>query len=221
MLKAVPSEEVYRKMLHLLVILLPLGVFYGPTILDLNREKLAIFAGVLLGVSIFFESLRFKNTAFGDWFYTSFGSMLRNEERSSVTGATYVAGATFLCAWISILSESFAASSCLALTLFILGDAVAALVGKLIGRIYVGKKTLEGAVACFLSCLLLGYFVFPLLPEFLKKMGGEISFLQAVIIAFSIAILEMFPIKIGRLRLNDNLYVPVLVTLIAYYIIKY
>ena len=130
-------------------------------------------------------------------------------------------GGAFLCAWISILSESFAASSCLALTLFILGDAVAALVGKLIGRIYVGKKTLEGAVACFLSCLLLGYFVFPLLPEFLKKMGGEISFLQAVIIAFSIAILEMFPIKIGRLRLNDNLYVPVLVTLIAYYIIKY
>ena len=149
---------------------------------------------------------------------SSTGSMLRVEERSRLTGATYMAGATFLCALTSTLNEKFAACSCLSLTLFILGDAVAALIGKSMGRIRVGEKTLEGTIACFLLCLCLGYLIFPYLPGFLEKWGGAISLTQATIVGISIALLELFPIKIKQWQLNDNLYVPVLVAYIAYLI---
>lgn len=214
-LRAVPRQEVNRKLLHGLVIILPLSVFYGPYLFGLERDSLAFIAFLLFLVSSLVELLRLGNHSFGKWFYATFGSMLRDEERKSLTGATYVAGATFLCAWLSTISEEFAACACLSLTLFILGDAAAALIGKSIGRIFIGKKTMEGAIGCFILCILLAYWAFPMLPLFLLKWGGEISFFQASIVGLSIALLELFPAKLGRFKLNDNLYVPVVVTYIS------
>jgi len=214
-LRAVPRQGVNRKLLHGLVIILPLSVFYGPYLLGLERDSLAFITFLLFVVSSLVELLRLGNHSFGKWFYSAFGSMLRDEERKSLTGATYVAGATFLCAWMSTISEEFAACACLSLTLFILGDAAAALIGKSIGRIFIGKKTMEGAIGCFILCILLAYWAFPMLPLFLLKWGGEISFFQASIVGLSIALLELFPAKLGRFKLNDNLYVPVVVTYIS------
>ena len=216
MFRKVAPEEVNRKLLHGLVIILPLGVFYVPVLFEFDRNAIAVLVFSLLLISIFFEVLRQRSVCFGEWFYATFGSMLRAEEKKHLTGATYVAAATFFCAWMSTISETMAACSCLALTLFILGDAVAALAGKSIGRIRIGKKTLEGAIGCFLLCLVLAYWVFPKLPRFLDAWGGELSLLHAIVIASSVAVLELFPVKLGHLKLNDNLYVPVLVTIIAY-----
>jgi dolichol kinase len=214
-LRAVPRQEVNRKLLHGLVIILPLSVFYGPYLFGLERDSLAFIAFLLFLVSSLVELLRLGNHSFGKWFYSAFGSMLRDEERKSLTGATYVAGATFLCAWLSTISEEFAACACLSLTLFILGDAAAALIGKSIGSIFIGKKTVEGAIGCFVLCIFLAYWAFPMLPLFLLTWGGEISFFQAFIVGLSIALLELFPAKLGRFKLNDNLYVPVVVTYIS------
>jgi dolichol kinase len=214
-LRAVPRQEVNRKLLHGLVIILPLSVFYGPYLFGLERDSLAFIAFLLFLVSSLVELLRLGNHSFGKWFYSAFGSMLRDEERKSLTGATYVAGATFLCAWLSTISEEFAACACLSLTLFILGDAAAALIGKSIGSIFIGKKTVEGAIGCFVLCIFLAYWAFPMLPLFLLTWGGEISFFQASIVGLSIALLELFPAKLGRFKLNDNLYVPVVVTYIS------
>lgn len=218
MFRSVPREEVYRKLLHGLIIIFPLAIFYGPTFSNLERSLISAITFVVLLFSIFVEVLRLINFDFGKWFFFTFGSMLRVEERSRLTGATYMAGATFLCALTSTLNEKFAACSCLSLTLFILGDAVAAIIGKSMGRIRVGEKTLEGTIACFLLCLCLGYLIFPYLPGFLEKWGGAISLTQATIVGISIALLELFPIKIKQWQLNDNLYVPVLVAYIAYLI---
>jgi len=214
-LRAVPKHEIHRKLLHGLVIILPLSVFYGPYLFGLERNFLVSITFFLFMASLLVELLRLGNDSFGQWFYSTFGSMLRDEERQSLTGATYVAGATFICAWLSTISEEFAACACLSLTLFILGDAAAALIGKSIGRIFVGKKTVEGAVGCFVLCSFLAYWAFPMLPLFLLKWGGEISFFQASIIGLSIALLELFPAKLGRFKLNDNLYVPVVVTYLS------
>ena len=51
---------------------------------------------------------------------------------------------------------------------------------------------------------------------FLNAWGGELTWEQAIVIASSVAVLELFPVKLGHLKLNDNLYVPILVTIIAY-----
>ena len=216
MLRRVPSEEIYRKLLHGLVVILPVSIFYLPALIGWNRILILQVSAVLLLISVSIEVLRLRSISFGNWFYLTFGSMLREEEKKHFSGATYVVGAIFLCAWLSTVNEAFAAAAFLGLTLFILGDAVAALAGKSVGRIRVGQKTLEGAIACFLLCFGLGYFIFPYLPQFTDNWGGGVSLVQASLIAFSVAVLELFPIKIGRLKINDNLYVPVFVSIIAF-----
>jgi dolichol kinase len=218
MLESVPREEVNRKILHIFVVILPLSVFYGPTISGISPVSIIWITVVLLVLSIAVEILRVRNAIFGKYFCRYLGSMLRDEEKTRFTGATYVLAATFLCAFFSNISEGLAACSCIALILFILGDAIAALVGKSFGRIRIGQKTLEGAIACFVLSSQLAYWLFPQLPGFLEKWGGVVTLLQALSLGFSVALLELFPIKFGKMMLNDNLYVPVLVTFIAFFL---
>jgi dolichol kinase len=215
MFRPIPSEEVYRKLLHVLVVVLPLGIFYIPIYYSFSRSDVAWSTLVILLLSIAIELFRFRSPAFGNWYFSSFGSMLREEEKSQLTGATYVAAGTFLCACLSLVSESFSAYAFLSLTLFILGDAAAALVGKSMGRVKVGKKTMEGAVGCFLLCLSLAYWIFPYLPKFTEVLGKPFSLVQLILISVTVSLLELFPIRVKQFTLNDNLYVPVLATCAA------
>ena len=66
--------------------------------------------------------------------------MMRKQEETQLTGATYIIAGSLVCSWISLWSEYFAASAFLSLTLFILGDAAAALCGKAFGKIKVGRR---------------------------------------------------------------------------------
>lgn len=207
-------EEINRKLLHGLGVVLPAGIFYGPDLLNVERPMVTFIIGGLFAVSLLIEALRLRNPAFGGLFNKCFGSMLRADEASTLTGATYVLGGSFLCSLIALQGAAAAAAAFLALALFILGDAAAALVGKAIGRIRIGDKTLEGALGCFALCAFLSCFVFPRLPEFLV-VWGELSLLHALLLSALVAILELFPIRLGRLTLNDNLYVPVVVTFAA------
>ena len=218
MFRPVPREEVYRKLLHVLVVLLPVGVFYGPAIFFTDRQTILFYTLFILLLSVGIEIARFRHSAFAKWYFDTFGSMLREEEKNKLTGATYVAVATFFCAWLSLIDERMAASACMGLILFILGDAAAALVGKSMGRIRIGDKTLEGALGCFLICLGLSFFAIPQLPDFVTKWGGTVELWQAIVISVLVAFLELFPVKLEKIKLNDNLYVPVLVTLGAYLI---
>jgi len=218
MFRPVPREEVYRKLLHVLVVLLPVGVFYGPAIFFTDRQTILFYTLFILLLSVGIEIARFRHSAFAKWYFDTFGSMLREEEKNKLTGATYVAAATFFCAWLSLIDERMAASACMGLILFILGDAAAALVGKSMGRIRIGDKTLEGALGCFLICLGLSFFAIPQLPDFVTKWGGTVELWQAIVISVLVAFLELFPVKLEKIKLNDNLYVPVLVTLGAYLI---
>ena len=216
--KLVPREEVNRKILHLYVVILPLFVFYGPTISGISPVSIIWITLVLLFLSIAVEILRVRNVVFGKYFCRYLGTMLRDEEKTRFTGATYVLASTFLCAFFSSISDGLAACSCIALIIFILGDAIAALAGKSIGRIRIGQKTLEGAIACFVLSSLLAYWLFPQLPGFSEKWGGAVTILQALSLGFFVALLELFPIKFGKMILNDNLYVPVILTFIAFFI---
>jgi len=218
MFRPVPREEVYRKLLHVLVVLLPVGVFYGPAIFFTDRQTILFYTLFILLLSVGIEIARFRHSAFAKWYFDTFGSMLREEEKNKLTGATYVAAATFFCAWLSLIDERMAASACMGLILFILGDAAAALVGKSMGRIRIGDKTLEGALGCFLICLGLSFFAIPQLPDFVTKWGGTVELWQAIVISVLVAFLELFPVKLEKIKLNDNLYVPVLVTLGTYLI---
>ena len=65
------------------------------------------------------------------------------------------------------------------------------------------------------SSLLLLTLLFPYLPNFLSKWGGEFTWMHMVLFPLGISLLELFPIKLGRLTLNDNLYVPAAISLLV------
>jgi dolichol kinase len=117
-------------------------------------------------------------------------------------------GAAALC---SILFFSATYVSCMALSLFMIGDAAAALVGISMGRIKIGKKSLEGSLACFLSCIVLSYGLFPFLPGLLDRWGGTLLLPVVLVTAAMVTIFELVPLRIARnIVINDNLAVPVI-----------
>lgn len=208
------KEEVNRKLLHILAVGFPAFIFYGPKQLGLSKmEVVWVMLGVFL-ISLTIDLSRLYSTSFRSWFFKWFGSMMRKQEATQLTGATYIIAGSLICSCISLASQPFAASAFLSLTLFILGDAVAALCGKAFGKIKVGEKTLEGAIGCFVLCLVLTC-VFPQLPSFLELWGRDFSWMHIIFFPLGIALLELFPIKFGRIILNDNLYVPAIVSLLV------
>ncbi|MBG30941.1 MAG: hypothetical protein CMI31_13220 [Opitutae bacterium] len=88
------------------------------------------------------------------------------------------------------------------------------MVGKAIGRIKIGDKTLEGTLGCFSLCFLLAWLVFPALPDF-TLLWGPMTIVDAFLLSALVAVLELYPIRFGKVVLNDNLYVPVVVTFAA------
>jgi dolichol kinase len=212
------KEEVNRKLLHGVAVVLPVGIFYIPLLADYTRPQVAWLVFSLFLFSLLIDLLRLKVKHLNKIFSQYLGSMMRSSESTQLTGATYVIAGSLICSGLSLYSESFAASAFIGLTLFILGDAAAAIVGKGIGRVKIGEKTLEGALGCFIFCFLLSYFVFPMIPQFLDNWGKGLALQTSVMVSGSVALLELFPVRFGKFSVNDNLYVPGLVSLFAWFI---
>lgn len=201
------SQEICRKLLHLFALLMPIGIFYAPALHFPGIVVPGTLAFLFFG-SIIVEFLRFRNPFIQNLFLKLFGSMLRKEEDFKITGSTWIIGAGFLCSLFFTHSEYI---SFIVLTLFVLGDAAAALVGISLGRIKIGKKSLEGSLACFCTCLLLFYAVLPFIPGVLNTWGGKPPIIISFVTAFIITIFELVPLKItSKIVINDNLAVPVI-----------
>lgn len=202
-----PKEEIARKLLHLFALAMPAGIYYIPKLSGVWYIPTLIL-GVLFFGSVIVEKLRQKNQLVQDLFYKVAGSMLRKEEKHSTTGSTWVIGAAFIC---SIIFRKEPEISCIVLTLFILGDAVAALVGMSMGRIKIGKKSLEGSLACFTLSMILIMALFPVVPGVLEPYGGKIPLVAALVTSFTITIFELIPLRISpKIIINDNLAVPII-----------
>ncbi|MDR0330252.1 MAG: hypothetical protein LBH93_00890 [Chitinispirillales bacterium] len=204
---ALRKEEITRKLLHLFALLMPAGIFYLPRYGVPDAVPIGILAFLVAG-SIAVEWLRFRVPAVQKAFYFLFKHLLRKEESSTVTGSTYVMGAALICSLLFINHKHI---SLMVLTLFILGDAVAAIVGLSVGRIKIGKKSLEGSAACFAMCMALFYALFPRLPWALDAWGGKVPLAIALVSSLSITVFELIPLRITpKLTINDNLAVPVI-----------
>ncbi|MDD2331787.1 MAG: hypothetical protein PHI68_03940 [Candidatus Cloacimonetes bacterium] len=84
-----------------------------------------------------------------------FGLILRRHEYKDFTGATYLLFSSMLCVAFFDPSIAFCALAFLSI-----GDTFAALVGINIGKrkLLGTNKTLEGSLACFVTCLAFGIF---------------------------------------------------------------
>ena len=202
-------EEINRKLLHVFSgTLIPAGILYIPMIEGCSPLTPVLILGVLTFGSIALEYLRFHNGAVQRIFIGLGTAMLRSSEKNTFTGSTYIFMSAFLC---SVIFYNTPHITFIALSLFILGDAIAAIVGISVGRIKIGKKSLEGSAACFILGLLLFFFVYPRVPMLLDSWQGSVPLPLIIVVSLANTVFELFPLSFGeKIRINDNLSVPLL-----------
>jgi len=178
------NSEFIRKLLHLSNLVIPFTyLFY----FDSKVEALIILLPITLLASLI-EYLRINSISVKNIFDKYLFSMLRNHEKSGkYTGATWVFISSTLS--IGIFPKDIAIISLIYMSI---GDTAAGLIGRKFGRIKIYNKTLEGALAGFIVCLIVGLMIDLNLSKTLVAIG-----------ALSAAIIELMPISI-----DDNLRIP-------------
>jgi dolichol kinase len=170
-------QEIYRKLIHLASSAVPIAYQFW-----LTREQTLLICSMIIAVLLGGEVVRRTWKQGSLLFRKFFGSLLRDDEKHKLTGATYL----YLSATITVFlfEKSVAVPAILTLTV---SDSMAAIIGKSVGRYKIFGKTLEGSVAFFATTIIIFYLYF-----------GSLS-LYLIITAALISLLELIP-----LRFNDN-----------------
>ena len=185
-------SELKRKIIHLIGLLIPICYYFFR-----EEDKAIAVIILLLLTAIYFllELMRIKNKTVEEYFLTHFSSLLRTHEKKKITGTGYYLLSSLLTV---LLFKKEIAIACL--SFLVLGDMFAAIIGMRFGRIKtIAKKSLEGSLACFAACMVIGLFVGWLLPT-------DYLSLQIIAIgAFTAPIVELLP-----LGFDDNLTIPII-----------
>lgn len=138
------KNEIIRKSIHLCSLSIPVGYYF------VTRELMLTVLVPLLIISVFIDFGRHFIPALRDLTFKIFGPILREHEKDTtkknLSGATYVL--------ISAVGVIFAMPKIFAITGFavlIIGDIMAALIGRRFGKHKFLAKSLEGTLAFFVS----------------------------------------------------------------------
>jgi glycerol-3-phosphate acyltransferase PlsY len=178
--------EAQRKAIHMGSILLPLGLLCEWLPWPRGKVEWRWFLITLTLVAMVIDVVRIHDRRIGGYFRQFFGRMIREHERVNLLGSTYLLIAALLA--VEMFPRPVAAA---ALGFTILGDAMAALVGKAYGRTRLFGKTLEGSAASLVVCLVWAAFL---------ASAGWVSWPVAVAGALVASLVELLPIP-----LDDNL----------------
>ncbi|MEZ4701928.1 MAG: phosphatidate cytidylyltransferase [Rhodothermales bacterium] len=135
-------SEFFRKTIHLLSVALPVGMLLVP------RTTGLVALAMLTALALAFEVARGINPEVNRFFVWQFGWMMRPDEKPPL-GRIRISGATWVLLSALVLLVCFPARiAAMALTVFMIGDAAAALVGRRFGRHrWSGSpKTIEGTI---------------------------------------------------------------------------
>ena len=122
--------------------------------------------------------------------------MRDSEKKGEITGATWVFAGSLIT--IILIPKPFCI---LALFFLAVGDTFAALVGVNYPFLKIGRKTLSGSFACFVTCCIVG-----LLFSF------SLNASTIIVGAFVATLIELSSVKI-----NDNLSIPIFSGLSMYF----
>jgi dolichol kinase len=172
--------ELQRKSIHLAMIVIPLWVYFTPK----NWGLLGLI--IATSATVVGDLLRLTDRRLRGFFLRLFRSLIRSHEEEHLLGSTYFMIAALLC--VLAFDEPIAIA---ALTFLIIGDTVAAIVGKRFGRPRYWGKSIEGSMACFVACLIIG--------------AGLLDNMWVIIVgALTAAIAEALPVP-----MDDNMRVPI------------
>jgi dolichol kinase len=170
----------FRKLFHLSGSGIALLYFFY-----IDKKETALLC--LMPLLLFFvamDLLRLAKPRINDLILKYFHILILEREQKNLFGSTYYMIGSFLS--VLLFDKQIAVVSILFLSL---GDPLASLVGSGWGRLKVWGKTLEGSLAFFIASLVVGLFFFAL-PI---ALSGALAATMA----------ELLPLK-----LNDNLYIP-------------
>lgn len=190
-------SEARRKAIHLGFLILPLDLLHEVLPWPRGRKQFELLFVALTVGAIALDLLRLHEDRVKRFFRQFLGELIREHERFSLLGSTYLLLASLLA--IEIFPQPVAAA---ALGFTVLGDAMGALVGRAWGRHRVFNKSVEGAAGCFLACVAWACYVSAVSPLTLPVMVAG---------ALAATLVEVLPIP-----LDDNLGI----TLAAGYTMK-
>jgi dolichol kinase len=176
------GSEMVRKTIHFLSLAVPIGLYLLSE--KAGRTLVTVLALLILTADV----VRLQVPRARTVFYFVFGKILRDHERFNLLGSTYLLLSALICAYtfpkpIAVLALSF----------LVVGDTMAALIGRRWGRIKILDKSLEGSLACLSSCVIIGY-LYP---------GGDVTRTTIWIGAVAATLSELLPIP-----LDDNMRIP-------------
>lgn len=190
-------SEAQRKALHLASIVLPLWILFEPLPWPHTHRQWVALLLALTAFAIAVDVVRINDHRARRFFGKFFGGLLREHEQFNLTGSTYLLLAALLA--LEVFPRPLAG---VALGFTVLGDGMAALVGKAYGRTRFFNKTLEGALGGLAACLVWAALV---------AWAGFVPWPVAVCGALTASLVEILPIP-----LDDNLGI----TLISGYVMR-
>jgi len=141
--------EARRKAIHLSFLVLPLELLLEPLPWPRTRGEFRLLFLTLTAGAVTLDVLRIHERRVRTFFRQFFGELIREHERMSLLGSTYLLLAALIA--IEVLSQPVAG---MALGFTVLGDAMGALVGRAWGRHRFFNKSWEGVGGCLAACLL-------------------------------------------------------------------
>ncbi len=180
------TQELLRKATHTVALVIPLGYY----LLHLRRrDMLAIMVPITIGM-ILIDVARLRQ--WGVWKALArpvLSPLIRHHEMAGdFTGATYIL--LSVCLTVALFPKPIAIA---AMAFIIVGDVLAAVVGRSVGRHRFNGKSLEGSLACLCGTLIVALF----LPD----LSWSIRLLGAVVAT----VVEALPLGV-----DDNISVPIL-----------
>ena len=147
-------DEARRKAIHLAFIALPLELLHPVLAWPRGRAQFRLLFLALTAGAVALDVLRIHERRVGAFFRSFLGGLLREHERFSLLGSTYLLLSSLMA--VEIFPQPVAAA---ALGYTVLGDAFGALVGRAFGRHRLFRKSYEGAAGCLAACLAWSAFV--------------------------------------------------------------
>lgn len=158
--------EVARKSIHLATAALPIAWSFA--FVSAVQVRVALAVAVLVALSV--EFARYRGEAFGAAFTARLGGMLRVHERTSLSGATWLAIGMWGAAMLAPINAAIAALWAAAV-----GDAAAGLVGRGVQRLRhrpSNRKSVIGSVAAALAAALGIFWLTPTTLGVAAALGG-------------------------------------------------
>jgi acyl phosphate:glycerol-3-phosphate acyltransferase len=174
--------EVFRKLIHLGAIAIPVGYYFLGIKLVVAVLALALLISLSLDYIRIFGQMKSRK-----FVYKYLGVMIRPKEKKELVGATYI-----ICGSILTILFFDKPVAMAAISFIVVGDTAGAIIGRLWGRVRFRSKSLEGSISFFIACCLVS-IVIPGIPFWIKVMG-----------ALAATVVEAI-----TLHIDDNLIVPI------------